>query len=405
MSRKALFLVLILYMGSAGVSFAAFSYFQKGSSDVSSNLAQQTEGVAPNDEELTPETLIKIDPNEPKDQECPLTGQLFTKSEKDSWSAKRPLAVMVENHPDARPQSGLSMADVVFEAQAEGGVTRFMGIFYCLAQAQDVKIAPVRSARSYYLDWASGFNRPLYAHVGGANLPGPANALGQIREYDWHLRNDIDAMSVGYPTFARDYSRLEGKDLATEHTMVSSSDKLWQVGAKRSWTNITPSLQAATKKKTATSAEWLDSFTPWKFQDGEQVTENAAPKISYLFKPDYNDYKVEWSYDSGTNSYLRVMSGEPHVDLNNNLQISVKNVVVLLTDEKGPIDEKAHLLYTTSGTGTAHIFQNGTAIKSTWSKKDRQSPLIFKDPKGKDVEMVRGSIWISVLSKKLPVTF
>src|SRR5581483_1401572 len=95
--------------------------------------------------------------------------------------AKRPFAVVVENHPDARPQSGLSQADVVYEALAEGGITRFLAIF----QSQDVKsIGPVRSARTYFNDWAQEWGA-VYAHVGGnsdalalikAGIPGVSDA-------------------------------------------------------------------------------------------------------------------------------------------------------------------------------------------------------------------------------------
>ena len=116
-----------------------------------------------------------------------------------------------------------------FEAVAEGGVTRFMGLFYCAVQAQDTTLAPVRSARTYFVDWASGFNRPLYVHVGGANHQGQQNALGQIADYGWALENDLNQFSIGYPTFVRNAARLD-KEVATEHTMETTTEKLWAVG-------------------------------------------------------------------------------------------------------------------------------------------------------------------------------
>jgi hypothetical protein len=259
MSKKALLFVLLLYVSSAALTYAILGLNGRGGVANTQNPGDSTSQLAQEEEEASVSKLLTIDPSATKDQVCPLNGAYFTQAEKDAWSKKRPLAVMIENHPDARPQSGLSHADVVFEAMAEGGVTRFMSIFYCAAQAEDIKLAPVRSARSYFIEWASGFYRPLYAHVGGANLPGPANALGQLSDYDWKLRNDIDAMSVGYPTYVRDYSRLEGKeDLATEHTMVSSTDKLWKVAEKRGWTNIDPLLAAAKKPNPKKPAEWSE---------------------------------------------------------------------------------------------------------------------------------------------------
>ncbi|RLC31408.1 DUF3048 domain-containing protein, partial [Candidatus Woesebacteria bacterium] len=79
---------------------------------------------------------------------------MFTKIESDIWESRRPIAIIVENHADARPQSGLSKADIVYEAVAEGGITRFLGIYYCGAAAEDVIASPVRSARVYFIDWA-----------------------------------------------------------------------------------------------------------------------------------------------------------------------------------------------------------------------------------------------------------
>ena len=63
---------------------------------------------------------------------------------------RHPVAVMIENSPDARPQAGLTSADIVYEAVTEGGITRFMGIF---SQSYPTKAGPVRSARSYFIDW------------------------------------------------------------------------------------------------------------------------------------------------------------------------------------------------------------------------------------------------------------
>jgi hypothetical protein len=399
MKKSALLVFLFLYLGSSAVSFGVFSVFGKTQTAPAGVGDPITVGESEASDE---ESLLAIAPGEPKDQPCPLTGQLFTQTERDSWEKRRPAAVMIENHPEARPQSGLSNADVVFEALAEGGVTRFMGIFYCGAQNKDIKLAPVRSARTYFVDWASGFNRPLYVHVGGANLPGPSNALGQLKEYGWHLNNDIDAMSTSYPTFVRDYSRLGAdKQLDTEHTMVSSTEKLWTLAEKRKWTGTSPATTIG--KKTTPSASWASGFTPWEFADGAAAGSPTAKKISYEFWDGFSEYAVRWEYDAASNSYKRFLANQPHTDLNTNEQIAVKNAVVIFTEEKGPINENKHMLYKTTGTGDAVIFQNGQEVKAKWSKKDREAPLLFTDTKGKAITFVRGPIWISNVALKTAV--
>jgi hypothetical protein len=401
MSKKSLLVLLFLYVFSTGITYASLSVI-KGNSAQNNQVATENDQADQADDGGT--KILTIAPSEAKDQACPLNGKQYTMTEKNAWEKRRPLAVMIENLPEARPQSGLSKADIMFEALAEGGVTRFMGIYYCDVQAEDTTLAPIRSARTYFIDWASGFNLPLYVHVGGANTPGPADALGQLSDYGWvgSTGNDLNQFSIGYPTFVRDYNRVPGKDdLATEHTMVTSTEKLWAVGAKRGWTNLSPVKTVG--KKTTGGTDWKDGFAAGSFQDGKAT--GTVATISFAFWDGFDQYAVKWDYDQATNSYKRTMAGEPHVDLNNQKQIIAKNVIVLLTDEKGPIDDKKHMLYRTTGTGDALIFQNGEAIKGKWEKKDRTAKLIFKDAKGKELQFVRGMTWISVVSIKTTVTY
>jgi hypothetical protein len=391
MSKKILLLALVLYVLSATSTFTYF--YAQDRTPVSTDTTTTTE----DDEASTAlGALLDIKADEPRDQVCPLNGKMFTAAEMASWEKRRPLAVMIENSPDARPQSGLYHADIVFEVIAEGGVTRFMAIYYCNAQAQDVLLAPIRSARTYFIDYASGFNRPMYTHVGGANIPGPANALGQISDYGWQLQNDINGLfTVAYPYFVRNENRL-GHAVDTEHTVETTTEYLWEIAADRGWTNMSPERKVG---KTVTKAvDWKDGYEPWTFET-EKAKTGAVNSISYEFWSGYAQYGVQWSYDAATDQYKRNMAGEPHIDHNNKKQIMASNVVVLLTTEKSSIDEAKHMLYGTTGTGDALIFMHGDVVKARWSKKDRESELRFVDAKGKDIPMGRGLTWISVMSK------
>lgn len=404
MTKKSLLVILLLYIASTLGTYGGYTLMAKNQAN--SNTANQQTGDQVADEGSSAAgKLLQVSPSEPKDQPCPLNGRMFTNTEKNAWEKRRPLAVMIENTPDARPQSGLSSADVVFEAMAEGGITRFSAYFYCNAQAQDITLAPIRSARQYYWEIASGFNNPLYVHVGGANSAGPADVLSHISDAGWAGQNDMNQFSVGYPTFVRDYNRLPGKVIATEHTMVTSTEKLWDYAAKkRGWTNMSPDRVVAGKK--VAGSDWKAGFTPWLFQDGEASSSPTAPQISFAFWDGFDEYAVKWDYDKASNSYKRSEGGEAHTDLNNSQQLTVKNAVVLFADEKGPIDAEKHMLYGLSGaTGPALIFQNGTTVKATWSKKDRESNFVFTDEKGKAVKFVRGPIWISVVGKKTTIKY
>lgn len=339
-------------------------------------------------------TAARVDPQAPKTEECPLNGQKYSKAEKDIWEARAPLGVMIENHEDSRPQSGLSKADVVYEALAEGGVTRFLAIFYCGVSAEDTTIGPVRSARIYYMDWVSEYGKfPLYTHVGGANRPGPTDALGAVRKYGWERYNDLNQFSIGFPTFWRDYERFD-REVATEHTMYSSTDKLWDVAGKRGLTNEDEDGNA-----------WNEDFTSWSFADGKAESAPSVGKISFPFWEGFDVYSVGWTFDTASNMYLRENGGQSFKDLNTNEQVKAANVVVMYVKARGPVDEEKHLMYDTIGTGKALVFQNGNKIEATWKKPSRTGRTIFKDSKGKVVDFVRGPIWIEVLDPSSKVDY
>lgn len=397
MHKKTLIVSLALYVLSSVVSFAAFSMVGSGGQVG----PQVSDSGGEGDEQTALAALLEIDPGEPMDQACPLNGKYYTETEREAWEQKRPLAVMVENAPDSRPHSGISDADIVFEAVAEGGVTRFMPIYYCDVQRYDTLIAPVRSARSYFVDWASGFNWPMYVHVGGANIAGPADALGQISQYGWNLENDMNQFSIGYPTFVRNANRL-GRKVATEHTMETSTERLWEVAEDRGWTNMSPERRIG--RTLYEEEDWKDGYTGWSFQE-EIPAPGDVRSISHEFWSGYSQYDVRWEYDPDTNSYNRFMGGEPHTDLNNGDQVQANTVIVLLTQEKGPIDELKHMLYTTTGSGNALVFMNGEVVEAAWVKKSRTAELEFKDRKGEELELARGMVWISVVDTSTEVDY
>lgn len=391
MQKKSLIALLATtFLASAGLAFVGVSAVMPGASG--------TPGAGPNRFSSLISPLIPkagdtgIDTaGAPKTEACPINGKMFTVAEREAWEKRTPIAIMIENSVDARPQSGLGSADVVYEAIAEGGITRFMAVMYCGAQATDTILAPVRSARTYFIDWASTYQRPLYTHVGGANLPGPSDALGQLNTYGWVGDNNLNQFSIGFPTFARNYDRItlpDGKPLATEHTMETSTERLWKYAAEN-------------RKITAWAGK--ANFQPWTFKDDSEA-DGAVATISYEFWDGFKDFGVQWNYDANTNTYARVMGGQNHVDLNTNQQIMAKNVVVLMTTERGPINEAKHMLYTTTGTGQALIFRDGEAIQATWSKASREAPLQFL-VRGQAVEMGRGLTWISVVSTGTTVTY
>ncbi len=345
----------------------------------------------------TNQTIEPTIPSEPLTEECPINGQMYGKSAKAKWEKRRPLAVVIENHAESRPQSGISNADVVYEAVAEGGVTRTLDIYYC----QDAKtVGPVRSARVHFVnllrEWG---NNPLYAHVGGANCDettgsgcgngAPADALGYLRDIEWNFYNDLNQFSIPYPYYYRDYDRLPG--VATEHTMYSSTAKLWDYAAKnRKLTNVDED-----------GVAWDKDWKPWTFVDDAKT--NARGKespISYdFYDTNVSEFGVRWEYDAAENVYKRFNGGKAHLDYNTNKQLTAKNVIVIEARESSANDDYpgGHIVYKLTGSGPLYAFQNGKVVVGTWEKEELDSKMMFLDSAGKEIPIVRGSVWISMI--------
>ncbi len=388
--RTTLFISLLgLYLVSTGTSWALFSFLKGGSEGGSKTVA---------------EGRSRIDPNLPKTEECMLNGKMFSKPEKDIWEERRPMTAIIENHADARPQSGISNADIIYEAVAEGGITRFLSVFYCGASEKDVRIAPIRSVRVYFIDWASEYSKyPVFVHSGGANnicnsCPGGVKPRGDIApEVDafkklitlgWRASdgNAMDAgTNLGVPAAVRNQFRL-GAKAAWEHSYEGYTDKIFDEAAKRGFGN-----------KDSKGNPWDDRFIAWKFQDDKPLDSPKASAISFEFWTNKPDYNVSWKYTKEGNKYFRENGGKEHQDFETKKQISAKNVVIQFVKEKGPVDKEGHMFYTTIGEGEALIFQNGDVIKGTWKKRTQDDRTRFFDDKGEEVRFVRGEIWIEAV--------
>ena len=394
---KSLLIALVAFGMSTGVSYGMTLYlYTPDSAGPISPITTPTAGGG-----------LNIDPAAPRTAECPINGVMYTTAEQKIWESRRPLFVMIENSVDARPQSGLGSADIVYEAVAEGGITRFGAVYLCGVAKADTIVGPVRSARTTFVNLSSEYNYPLYAHVGGANCSSAdggktctshksVQALEQLSSYGWVGRtgNDLNQFSIGFPTFWRDYERM-GRTVATEHTMYSSTDKLWKYAAStRGWTNMAPKDLMPKNAK----LDWKDSFTKWTWKDdAAESARGDVAKITFGFWESYHDFDVTWTYDKASNTYARTNGDAPHKDRNDDKQFSAKAVLVQFTKELGPLDDHKHMLYEVIGSGEGILFQDGTATEITWSKKDRESRTMFKDSKGKAISFNRGTLWVEIL--------
>jgi hypothetical protein len=276
-------------------------------------------------------------------------------------------AVMVENSIDARPQSGLGDAGVVFEAVAEGGVTRFMALFQDTSPAN---VGPIRSARPYYIAWALGFDAG-YAHVGGS-----PDALADIKA--WGVR-DLD--EFGSPAY---YHRITTRQ--APHNVYTGIPTLNQLETKKGYTSST--------------------FTIWPRKVAAPTKLPTAAQISMsLSGPVYNPSYI---YSTTTNSYNRSEDGAPQVDANTNAQISPKVVIAIVVPMvRGALDATGAYYsdYNFVGSGQADIFQDGTVTVGQWTKSSNSSQITFTDASSKPIALDPGQTWITAVSTPTGINY
>ena len=309
-------------------------------------FAKKPATVSKGVEKVIEKTVVKPAPTK---YYSPLTGLLVA----DEAATKQAVTgIMIENSPDARPQSGLKNSGVVFEAIAEGGITRFLVLYQ---QEKPQLIGPVRSLRLYDADWAAAFDTSI-GHVGGS-----AAALAEVRNGNYR---DIDQ-------FFNPNTYWRSTDRYAPHNVYTSFTNIDALNAEKGYTT--------------------SNFTGFTRTDGKVSATLDATNInvaisSYLFNSSY-------AYDAATNTYARSQAGEAHLDREDG-QISPSVVVALRVDETTIFEDGYRESINTIGSGSAVIFQNGTAINATWTKNSKTEQIKFTDAAGVEIPLVRGQTWL-----------
>lgn len=271
--------------------------------------------------------------------------------------------VMIENSTDARPQSGLNQASIVFEAIAEGGITRFLALYQDTAPTN---VGPIRSVRPYYEQWALGFNAAI-AHVGGS-----PEALANIKT--WGIR-DLDQFYN-----SKYYHRVTTR--YAPHNVYTGIPTLVDLQHAKGFT-VTP-------------------FTSFARKNAAPLKTPTANTINLtLSGPVYN---VSYAYDTTTNSYKRSEGGAPHVDAETGAQLSPKVVIAMVMPYSLASDGK-HSVYGTIGSGTAYVFQDGGVTTGTWAKASNNAQITFTDANGAPLALNAGQTWLTAVAKTTNVRY
>lgn len=295
---------------------------------------------------------------------CPLTG---TPAPHGAVPDHSVIAVKVDNYPTARPQTGLTAADIVFEEPVEGGITRYAAIFQCHGTST---VGPVRSARNIDIGILSQFGHPLLVHVGG--IQPVIDDIVSSAVSDFEL-GDYTTSIVQHPP-----GRVAPYDTYTSTTAV------WQM------------------RSTATQA-------PQPVFSYSSTVPAGAP-VSSMSIPFSNYSPVVWRYDAKSQKFLRYYDSSPD-DLSNGVQNSASNVVVQfvnvfygpwIENSEGGLEVQANLA--TNASGRAIVFRNGEEISGQWSRSSLSQPTSFTTTSGQPITMRPGNTWVELVPTTVKVS-
>lgn len=293
----------------------------------------------------------------------PLTGLLISKEAAN----RRPVAVMINNLKQALPQSGIGQADIIYEALAEGNITRLLAVFQ---EFDAVKIGPVRSARHYYLNFAFDHDA-IYVHYGQS--PQADVAIKLLKA------DNINGLSYLDNILAwRDPVRSKQKGML-EHSLYTNAERIMQA-----WDTV------------KYSKDFKPGWKPMLSFSNEEWTPKGEVANS-VFLPFANTLINEFHYDEASKLYKRVQYNQAHIDELTNQQLETKNIIVQYTKITHiPNDKEGRRDMELVGSGNGVYITNGQAIPITWSKKDAKIPTEYKDEYGQVLKLNKGKTWIIV---------
>jgi hypothetical protein len=301
----------------------------------------------------------------------PLTGLPID----EEWVNARPIAIMLNNLKAALPQQGNSQADIIYEALAEGGITRMLGVYQTVEGVGE--IGSVRSSRPYYLELALGHDA-IYMHAGGSQ-----DAYAKIKE--WNVTAmDFVRTNAYSAVFWRDKERM--KNNGYEHSVLTSGDAILK--------NI---------GNYGFRLKHEDGYTyPQQFVEDGTPDGDAANVITVPF----SKYKTGvFTYDEKTSQYLVSEYGSAYVDGNTGDQVAVTNVIVIRTTcALIDGDDAGRLTVDLSSGGDGWYACGGKIIPITWSKASRNDPLVYQTADGKMLVMGQGKSYVNIISLNREIT-
>lgn len=272
-----------------------------------------------------------------------------------------PWAVMIDNQLDARPQSGLSAANVVIESPVEGGITRLMALFAPTSTLPE--IGPVRSARPYFVEWANSWNAS-YFHVGGS-----PEALDLIKTLGTRFK--------GLSEIANGWAFWRSSARSAPHDVMTNGERMQMLIDRKGFASSTMPIA-------------------WHFLEGANSATTSTVRQGDVTRAVIaygGSYSVTWRFEKERNIYTRYVSGRAVKDALGSV-IEADNIIVIKTDAQ-VLDEKGRLRLRTTGSGDAIAYRDGNKYSLRW----RRSPgeiMRFEAEGGSEFLLRSGKTWVQV---------
>jgi len=289
----------------------------------------------------------------------------FNGQEIASQQSYQAFAIIISNSKEARPHSGISLADIVYEVTVDGwAITRFMAVF---ANEHPTKVGPVRSARVSFAEILREFKLP-FAHFGSAEI-GQGDALTVLRSINLPIRFDAHK-GLNDEFYSRDSSRN-----APHNAYFNAKNALVKI----------PSLE----------------YEP-RFLFDETSSVNDA-SVSELVLRYSSTNTVKYVYDMQTKKYKRYINDSAMMDTYNNTHVSVTNIIVLNAPHKD-VEAVRYVLVDYIGEGKAEFYVNGKHEQGTWKQADNTKPTQYFDSSGEQIVLSPGNTWIQVVHSNVTIT-
>lgn len=330
-----------------------------------------TEGTTETTEETTVETTEETEAKVL--YRHPLTGEPL-----EEPMTTRPTAVVINNIKACMPQHGISQADIMYEIETEGGITRCLALFTDLSNVD--KIGPIRSCRTYFNHLSATYDAPLI-HCGGS-----VNGLKGYYDNDSKLSSwtHIDQRFNG-KYFYRDQDRKKS-GYAKEHTLFTTGELL---------------LDAQSAKKLDMVYESPADYG-LIFEDAPMLTGNAANTVTVKF---YGKKTTTMTYNTTSGLYEASQYKKDHIDGETGEVLTYRNVLVLQTKHwKEKEGSYSRSYYNLTGSGNGYFACDGKIVPIKWKHNKVTDNFSYTLEDGTPLVLGVGRSYIGIISTSGSVT-